>query len=528
MFNINTSTLKGDLYGGFTAAVIALPLALAFGVISGLGASAGLYGAIILGFFASLLGGTKTQVSGPTGPMTVVIAGSVATFAGNTDAILATIFLAGLIQISFGVVKIGSYIKFIPYPVVSGFMTGIGTIIVILQINPMLGNEPISSTFGVIANLPNLTIHYETLFLSVLSILIVFFTPQKFTKIVPSPLIALVVVTLISLFFDANIVRIGDIPSGLPTIHLFSIDWNLANQIIAAALALAILASIDSLLTSVVADSLTKTKHNSNKELIGQGIGNTICSFFGAIPGAGATMRTVVNIKTGGTTKLSGMFHALSLLVIVLFFAPLASVIPMAVLSGILVKVGFDILDYRLLKLIKKAPKQDTIVMVSVLLLTIFVDLIMAVAVGVTLASLLITYRVAKQSNVKIEDENVNHLEHIASQNDNTIKIIHIQGAFFFGSVSQIIDGIDHKVSETKYVIIDVTQVQFFDLSALFALEDMIDKLYSHHIKVILIIKEERIKKFENIGIINLIGEENIKYDLDSAVNELTNTLTDK
>lgn len=517
MNRYNFSNIKGDLYGGFTAAVIALPLALAFGVISGLGASAGLYGAIILGFFAALLGGTSTQISGPTGPMTVVVAGSVATFAGNVEAVMATIFLAGVFQIAMGYMKLGTYIKHIPYPVVSGFMSGIGAIIIVLQINPILGNAPISSTIGVLANIPNLTINLWAVVLSILTIGIVFFTPQKISKTIPSPLIALIIVSLISLLFGDKVTRIGDIPSGLPDFHLFSIDITLLSQILSAAVTLAVLASIDSLLTSIVADSLTKTKHDSNKELVGQGIGNALCSFFGAIPGAGATMRTVVNIKTGGSTKLSGMIHALSLLVITLFLAPLASQIPMAVLSGILVKVGFDILDYRFLKLIKKAPKHDTIVMILVFLLTLFVDLIIAVGAGITMASLLITYRVASQSNVNIVKEEMETLlPHY--ENEDKIKIVQIQGAFFFGSVSQIIDGIDHKISDTEYVIIDVQKVQFFDLSALFALEDMIDKAKSARLDVMIVTTKDKIGCFKELDLYRLVGSDNIFYDLNDAI----------
>lgn len=518
MFKYNLSNLKGDMYGGFTAAIIALPLALAFGVISGLGASAGLYGAIILGFFAALLGGTSTQISGPTGPMTVVVAGSIAAFAGNTEAVMATIFLAGIFQIALGYAKLGTYIKHIPYPVVSGFMSGIGAIIIVLQINPILGNAPISSTIGVLANIPNLSVNPSSVFLSLLTIIIVFFTPEKYSKIIPSPLIALIAVTLISLTFGDTIIRIGNIPSGLPEFKIFSVDWTYASQIFAAAVTLAVLASIDSLLTSIVADSLTKTQHNSNKELIGQGVGNTLCSFFGAVPGAGATMRTVVNIKTGGTTKLSGMIHAVSLLIITLFLAPLASQIPMAVLSGILVKVGFDILDYRFLKLVKKAPKHDTVVMILVFLLTLFVDLIIAVGAGITMASLLITYRVAKQSNVNIANEEPNPGRYIECANENQVKVVQIQGAFFFGSVSQIIDGIDHRIMGTKYVIIDVQKVQFFDLSALFALEDMIDKVKSANMEIMLVTTYDKINCFKDLNLHETIGEKNIFYDLQKAV----------
>lgn len=514
--HINTSNIRGDFYGGITAAIIALPLALAFGVISGLGAEAGLYGAIILGFFAAFLGGTPTQISGPTGPMTVVVAGAVVTFTGNINAIMATIFLAGIIQLSFGYAKIGSYVKFIPYPVISGFMSGIGAIIIILQINPLLGNPTFSSTMQVIANLPYITINTQTIIISLITLAIVFFTPKNISSIVPSPLIALIGVTIFSVFADFDIVRIGHIPVGLPEFRLFSIDVAILNQILATAITLAILASIDSLLTSLVADSLTKTKHDSNKELIGQGIGNALCSFFGAIAGAGATMRTVVNIKTGATTNLSGMIHALTLLAITLFLAPFASQIPMAVLSAILIKVGIDIIDYKMLKIVQKAPKHDTIVMALVFALTVFVDLIMAVAAGVTLASLLITYKIAKQSKIKITDQNDSKIEN-SIDTISHIRIINIEGAFFFGSASQMIDNVDTLLG-TKCVIINTTSVPFFDLSAFFTLEEIILKLQDLEIKVLLVISKDKQKDFENVKLTEVVGEENLFFDIKTAI----------
>ena len=510
------SNLRGDFYGGLTAAIIALPLALAFGVISGLGAEAGLYGAIILGFFAAFLGGTPTQISGPTGPMTVVVAGAVVTFGGNFEAIMATIFLAGIIQIGFGLAKIGSYVKFIPYPVVSGFMSGIGAIIIILQINPLLGSAPFSSTIEVLAKLSQISINPEAIFVSILTLAIVFFTPKKISTIIPSPLVALILVTIISVVAGFDITRIGQIPTGLPQFHMLSFDASLLSQILAVAITLAILASIDSLLTSLVADSLTKTKHSSNKELIGQGIGNSVCAFFGGIPGAGATMRTVVNIKTGATTNLSGIIHAATLLIITLFLAPLASQIPMAVLSGILIKVGLDIIDYKMLKIVQKAPRQDVIVMILVFLLTVFVDLIMAVAAGVTLAALLITFRIAQQAKVNITGQQEDSTGLALLDAPQNLRVINIEGAFFFGSTSQIIDQVD-QIMETKCVIINTLEVPFFDLSALFALEEIIIKLQDLNIKVIVAIKQDKLEKFKNVKLIDTIGTKNLLFDIENA-----------
>lgn len=478
---INTNSLKNDIFGGLTAAIVALPLALAFGVASGAGAIAGIYGAIILGFFAALFGGTSTQISGPTGPMTVVTATAFVAFPGDIDTVMTVIFLSGLIQISFAMVKIGKWIQFIPYPVVSGFMSGVGVIIIILQLNPFLGVESQPSILLTILNFFE-TIsktNYDALLIASITLIIMFLTPKKITKVVPSALIALVFVTYATYLLDLNVPKIGEIPTGLPSLSLpFSFDLINLNQIITLSITLALLGAIDSLLTSIVADNMTKTKHKPNQELIGQGIGNSICSLFGAIPGAGATMRTVININSGGTTKISGIVHSFTLLAIVLFLAPLASQIPLAVLSGILIKVGFDILDYKFIKIINKITKRDLLVMVTVLLLTIFVDLIMAVGVGITIASILAIYKVSKGTQIKK-----------ISIEEKHIKIFKVNGELFFGTASTLDQKIDRMNPDVETVIIDFKNAFSLDLSAIFILESIVDKLKARDLKVIFVSK---------------------------------------
>ena len=395
--------VKNDIFAGVTAAVVALPLALAFGVASGAGAIAGLYGAIILGFFAAAFGGTPTQISGPTGPMTVVVAATIATFPNDFPAVMTVVFLAGIMQISFGIVGIGKWIKYIPYPVISGFMCGIGVIIIILQINPFLGVDGFSSIIYTLTHLLETLqkVNYEAVIIASITLSIMFLTPSKISKIVPSALIALVFVTYFSILMGFNVKTIGEIPMGLPEFVLpLSFDILKLSTILTLAITLSLLGSIDSLLTSIVADSKTKTKHNPKKELIGQGIGNMVCSFFGAIPGAGATMRTVININSGATTRISGIVHSITLLLIVLFLAPLASKIPLSVLAGILIKVGFDILDYKFLKILNKISRQNLLIMITVFLLTIFVDLIMAVGVGITISSIMAVYQVSRNTQI--------------------------------------------------------------------------------------------------------------------------------
>ncbi|NIJ43897.1 SulP family sulfate permease [Wenyingzhuangia heitensis] len=387
---------KGDLLGGITAGIVALPLALAFGVQSGLGASAGLYGAIFIGFFAALLGGTSTQISGPTAPMTAVsllaVAKIVSEHNGNVSEalpfILFVFFAAGVFQIIFGVIRLGSLIKHIPSTVVSGFMSGIGFIILITQLPNLFGHKA-GGVLGAVKAIPNAIAHINIteLSLAMLTILIIYGF-KRITKVIPSTLVALLVISTGSVFLleSGSYGIIGEIPEGFPkpNIAMFTLfSFRAFSPYILTAFSLALLGTIDSLLTSVVADNMTDTKHNSNKELIGQGIGNSIASIFGGIPGAGATIRTVVNIDAGGKTKLSGMVAGVLLLVILMVLGPLASLIPNAVLAGVLVTVGLGVMDVKSLKTMHKQSLSDVVVMLLVLTLTVFWDLIFAVAIGV-------------------------------------------------------------------------------------------------------------------------------------------------
>ena len=392
--------VKADITGGITAGIIALPLALAFGIASGLGASAGLWGAIALGFFAAALGGTKMQISGPTGPMTVVTAAAVASFGGDLGSVTSMFVLAGIFQILFGVFRLGKFVKFIPYSVVSGFMSGVGFIIILLQINPILGANGVGGTVAAIKSLPQAIagVNFIALALGVATMLILYITPKKLARIVPTPLLAILVLTPLSAALNFNVATIGQIPTGFAKFALPTPDLSHVATIVAYALMLAVLGSIDSLLTSLVADSITKTKHSSNQELIGQGIGNAVAGFLGGIPGAGATMRTVANIKAGGEGRLSGMTHSVFLLLAALVFAPAVAYVPLAVLAGILIKVGVDILDYRLLKRLTHIPVKDLAVTAAVFLLTVLVDLIFAVGVGVVLAWALYATGVSKRN----------------------------------------------------------------------------------------------------------------------------------
>ncbi len=509
------NNIKGNVFGGITAAVIALPLALAFGVASGAGAVAGIYGAVVLGFFASLFGGTPTQISGPTGPMTIVVASAVVMFSGDMNAVMSVVLLTGLFQIIFGITKIGKYVKYIPYPVISGFMSGIGLIIIILQINPFFGLAGYGSVLESLYNLPNTfnNMNMEALIISFSTLSIMFLTPKKISSIIPAALIALVVMTTITIFFKFDIATIGTIPTSLPEFKIPSFEVSQLKQIITLAITLALLGSIDTLLTSLVADSITKTKHNSNKELMAQGLGNMFVSFIGGIAGAGATMRTVVNIKSGGTTKLSGLIHSISLLCIVLFMAPIASEIPLAVLAGILMKVGIDIFDYKFLKIINFAPKNDLAVMFVVFFLTVFVDLIVAVGVGILLASMLIVYRISIESKIKIEF----HKDDLHDVDNKNLRILNINGAFFFGSASLFEDQIEN-ILDTKKLVVNCSNVPFIDISAIFALEEMILKLQDLDIEVVLVLKHRHMRKINRIDKMKIFEKVKIYNKIEEAL----------
>jgi SulP family sulfate permease len=520
------STLRGDLFGGLTAGVVALPLALAFGVASGAGAIAGLYGAIAVGFFAALFGGTPSQVSGPTGPMTVIAAAAVAAFPGNLPAVFTVVALAGLLQIGFGLLRVGVFVRYIPYPVISGFMSGIGIIIVLLQIHPLLGSPSVGSPLVALSRLPEAlsTLNPHCLLLSGLTMLIVFLTPAHITRVVPSPLVALLCVSLLSKLLGFSVPTIGEIPSGLPGLVLPTLSAEQLPRILAMALALSTLGVIDSLLTSIVADSITRERHDSNRELVGQGIGNAVAGLIGGLPGAGATMRTVVNIKAGGSTRLSGMIHAVFLVAVLLGLGAYTAHIPMAVLAGILMKVGVDILDYRMLKVLRRSPREDMVVMLAVFGITVFVDLIVAVAIGVTLASLMLTVRIARQTQINVSEasptEWMRDIEKgIQEESDYRIRTIAVRGAFFFGTTTQMQDKVNRLIG-AQVVIINCLNVPFMDISAAFALSEMVDKLKSEGIKPLLVVTEGLgLRRLLNgLGCGDIFGEDGMQVDYNKAV----------
>ena len=584
---------KGDIFGGLTAGIVALPLALAFGVSSGLGPSAGLYGAIFVSFFAALFGGTNTQISGPTAPMTavsmVVIAGFIALNDGDIGkalpGILIIFLLAGLMQIGLGFLKLGTYIKYIPSPVVSGFMTAIGVIILITQILPTVGYYPkddlnyvnqfklhaeevilekilleeesegilvledfeetitragniteaqilresktlagkeSGGVLGTLKVLPTAlkNINWLELWLALSTILIIYGF-KKITTAVPSTLVALLVVSGAAYALRLGYMPIQEIPSGLPMINfgIFS-EFSLGSitPYIFTALTLALLGAIDSLLTSVVADNMTKTKHNPNKELIGQGIGNSVAALFGGIPGAGATIRTVVNIKAGGKTRLSGMMAGVFLLVILLLLGPVASQIPAAVLAGILVTVGIGVMDWKGLKAIPKLPRTEVLIMLVVLILSSVWNLVYAVGIGLVLASLTFMKEI---SDLTFQRSNISPLINFKELSDEMgipnklreeISIKEISGPLFFGSTSDFQSMSKQIPDIARVVVMKMDEVTYMDQSGVFAMEDVLIDICSNNKKVLLVgLLDQPKYMMEKLGIIpDLISKEQL------------------
>ena len=587
--------IKGDILGGLTAGIVALPLALAFGVSSGLGPSAGLYGAIFLSFFAALFGGTPTQISGPTAPMTAVSMAVIAAILSVHNEsieqalpyILGVFLLSGIFQIGLGLLGVGKYIKYIPYPVVSGFMTAIGVIILITQISPVLGYDvkndrgyveqfkPLaeerilekilvdeskegllvledfeetikraaevnqksiyteaenlaknnsSGVIGTIRALPRAlnNINWIEVILA-MSTIVIIYGFKKITTAIPSTLIALLVVSSIAIGFGIEYKSIQQIPDGFPKIQwtLFT-EFSLIQLIpyILTALTLSLLGAIDSLLTSVVADNLTKTRHLPNKELIGQGIGNSIGAVFGGIPGAGATIRTVVNIQSGGKTRISGMVAALVLLLILLALSPVASQIPAAVLAGILVTVGIGVMDYKGLNTLSKIPKTEVAVMIVVLLLSVFWNLVYAVGIGLVLASL---FFMKKMGDIAKNDARVSTISKEKAWKDETqlsdsfkenVFIKHLSGPLFFGFTSEFVNIAKQIPKSASILIIRMDRVPYIDQSGLFALEDVLLDLNEKEIEILIVGMQSQPKYLmKTIGIIGKLIPEERTFD---------------
>jgi SulP family sulfate permease len=496
--HISTTNIKGDLFGGVTAAIVALPLALAFGVASGAGAAAGLWGAVLVGLFAALFGGTPSLISEPTGPMTVVMTAVIASLtARNPENGLAMAFtvvmLAGIFQMVFGVLKLGRYITQMPYTVISGFMSGIGFILIILQLGPFLGQAiPKGGVMGTLTALPQLLQNARPteVLLAVITLAILWLTPAGVKKVAPPQLIALVIGTLLSLTLlsgggggGEGIRRIGEIASGFPKLQVPTFAPAQLQTMVVSAAVLGMLGCIDALLTAVIADSVTRTEHDSNKELIGQGLGNLVSGLFGGIAGAGATMGTVVNIQAGGRSALSGITRALVLMVVILAGGRLAAQIPQAVLAGIALKVGVDIVDWGFIKRAHRISISGAVIMYLVIALTVLVDLIVAVGVGVFIANILTIDKMSALQSKSVKSVSTgdgalmipDEEKALLDQGKGQVLLFQLNGAMIFG-VAKAIAREHNAIRDCKAVIFDLSEVSHLGVTAALAVENAVEE----------------------------------------------------
>ncbi len=523
--NIN---LKGDIFGGVTTAIISLPLALAFGVASGAGAEAGLWGAIMVGFFAAVFGGSTTLISEPTGPMTVImtaiLTSMMAKYPETGMAMSFTVvIMAGAFQILIGTLKLGKYVTLMPYSVISGFMSGIGVILIILQLSPLLGHSaPPGGVVGTLSELPNtlVNIAFSELFLGLLTLGLLFYFPQRYRKYVPAQLVALVAVTLLSviLFDTDDIRRIGEIPAGLPSLVLPHFNTEMFTTMVIDALVLGTLGCIDTLLTAVIGDSLTRKEHDSDKELRGQGIANMISGFFGALPGAGATMGTVTNIQVGARSPVSGIVRALVLALVVLVAGGLTEPIPMAVLAGIAVYVGFNILDWSFIQRAHKVSIQGTAIMYGVMLLTVFVDLIVAVGLGVFISNIIIIEKLSREQARKVKaisdaDENdvplTDRERAILEQANGKVLFFYLSGPMIF-SVSKAIARQHASIADYQVMILDLTDVPMLDVTVGLALENAIKDAIDADCEVLLLCPNAQTRQqLERFSILDSFANDN-------------------
>ncbi len=522
-FKVN---FPGDIFGGVTAAVIMLPMALAFGVASGLGPVAGLYGAIAVGFLAAVFGGTPSQISGPTGPMTVAMAAVVVQYADSIPAAFTIVMLAGLLQIAFGLLRIGSLMSYTPYSVISGFMTGIGAIIIILQIKPLLGLDAApGGPLDQLAALPDAIPNFDQndLIVGAIALVVCFLWPRQIRRFLPAPLAALVIGTCVSIFYFAEVRTIGAIPDQLPTLQLPTLEWGFIGGLWKPALIIAILGSIDSLLTSLVADSQTRTRHNPNRELMGQGLGNLAAGVVGGLPGAGATMGTVTSIRAGGRSPLAGALAALILLALLLEFGWIAEPIPLAVLAGILIKIGWDIIDWRFILRIRSIRREYVFIMLLTFTSTVFIELITAVAMGLIAAGILRARDLAKSEidnvlSVPLLDEAfVPDLEN-ADPVHFPVGLVRLKGHFSVGSANDLVRAVAADIEDHDVVILDFAFTTEVDDSAALAIDDLIVTAIEQDTDVIVVSPSGAVADILHaLLVFRHVSDEHIVDDLDEA-----------
>lgn len=523
---LRLNIFTGDLFGGINSAIIALPQALAFGVATGFGAGAGIWGAIILCLVAGILGTRVPMISGITGPSAIVIASIMHALNKDINAVLIIILMAGIFQMMIALTKWTNVVKYVPYPVISGFMNGVGTIIIIMQINPLLGLKSYSNTIESLEHVLQSfhTMNIEAFLLGLTALIMVFGFPKRWNKYVPSQILALILCTFISIKMGLNVDKISQISISFPKLALPTITLHDTITYFDYGITLAIILTSETLLTGLVCNSITKTQISPRLLVASQGLGNALCGLTGSLPGAAATMRTVAALKTGASTKIAALTSSIVLFILLYKFSGFVAEIPLCVLAAILIKIGSDIIDTKLLKVIKIAPKEDKYVLLVVFILTVFYNLIVAVGAGITLAALLYAKKVADNAKVvhkKVQDKDIRkHEKALETNSHHKLRIVHISGQFFFGSATQLISQFDELLG-TKYLILSYDSSELLDISAIFAFEDIIARLKSQHITILLVINNSEIlNQLKKHKITDEIDEEFIFYSELEAINK--------
>ena len=522
-------TLRGDFFGGLTSMVVALPVSLGFGIASGMGPAAGLYGAIAVGFFAAVFGGTPSQISGPTAPMAVAMAVVLTTHADTLPEALTVVLLAGLFQILLGLSRIGRFVAYTPHVVVSGFMSGIGIIVIILQLMPFLGADSASGgAIGAVRALPDAlgNVNTSAVAVAVVTLVVGFLWPRRLSRYAPGPLVALLSGTLLGVLWLSNAPVIGEIPTGLPGLAWEMPATAFLVTALQPALILALLGSVDSLLTSLVADSLTGRKHNPDREMIGQGIGNMVAGLFGALPGAGATMGTVINIRSGGSTRVSGALRAVFVLAVVLGLGRFAEPIPLAALAGVLMKVGWDIMDRRLLLRIHRLRSQHLVVMLVTLVLTVSVDLITAVAIGLIaggLAHARQLERLELDSVISVplldrtffgEDSELDTTDPFEAR----VGMVALRGSFTVSSANKLVSVIGAEIGDHEVVIFDFSETTYIDDSAAMMIAQLIDVATRSDTSCVIMAQPDSVAKtLEGLDVLREVPADRIVTTMDQA-----------
>ena len=539
--------LRGDVFGGLTAAVVALPLSLAFGVASGLGAIEGLYSAVVVGMLAALLGGSKTQISGPTAPLSVAMAVVFVDYAdGDLAKALAIVAMAGIIQVLLGALRLGSLVAYTPYAVVSGFTSAVGLIIIVVQVLPFFGSEvALGGALKSLRSWPDAVANVDAsaLTLGLITLAVCIFWPGRLQKFLPPSVAALIIGTLVGVLWLSNAPNIGEVPTGLPDLHTPDIPFNDLGSALPAAVTIALLGSINSLLTARVADSLTRQSHDPNRELMGGGVANVVVALVGGVPGAGATSCTVANVRAGGRSRVSGVLCATILAALVLGLGRYVDSIPHAVLAGILIKIGFDIIDWRYLAHIHRVPRENVVVLALTLGLSIVSDLVIAVAVGLVVAALTGARQVERLELDKVistplldmtfladpeaDDEDDDPFAGLSldfdDDDDNDpfaarCGLLSLRGSFTAASSTRLFKTINHDMAEHEVVIFDFTDTLHVDDSAALTIGQLADTARDADTQCIVMgMSGMSGTSLQALNVLREIPDENFVEDLDEA-----------